>query len=52
MKKILLAFWLKMQSMDFLGCWVASIACIENGRTVCLLDRICTKVTKEVAVWY
>jgi hypothetical protein len=52
MKNILLAFWLRMQRADLLGCWVASIACIGNGRTVCLLSRVCTKVTKEVAVWY
>jgi hypothetical protein len=42
----------RMQSADFLGCLVASIVYIGNGRTVCLLCRICTKVTKEVAVWY
>jgi hypothetical protein len=36
----------------FPGMLVASIACIGNGRTVCLLGRICTNVTKEVAVWY
>jgi hypothetical protein len=52
MKKTLLAFWPRMQSADFLGCLVASIACIGNGRTVCLLGRIYTKVTKEVEVWY
>jgi hypothetical protein len=52
MKKILLAFWPRIQSVDFLGCLVASIVCIGNRRTVRLLGRVCTKVTKEVAVWY
>jgi hypothetical protein len=42
----------RMQRVDFLGCLVASIACIGNGRTVCLFGKVCTKVTKEVAVWY
>jgi hypothetical protein len=52
MKKTLLAFWLRIQNADFLGCWVALIACIRNGRTVCLLGRVCTKVTNEIEVWY
>jgi hypothetical protein len=52
MKKTLLGCWHKMKSEDFLGCSVALIACIENRRTVCLLGRTCTKVTKEVVVWY
>jgi hypothetical protein len=51
MKKTLLVFWPRMQSADFLGCLVASIVCIENGRTVCLLGRVCTRITKEVVVW-
>jgi hypothetical protein len=49
MKKTLLAFWPGMQSANFLGYLVASIACIGNGRTACLLGRVCTK---EVDVWY
>jgi hypothetical protein len=52
MKNTLLAFWPRMQSADFLGCLVESIVYIGNGRTVCLLGRVCTKVTKAVAVWY
>jgi hypothetical protein len=33
----------KMQREDFLGCLVASIACIRLGRIACLLGRGCTK---------
>jgi hypothetical protein len=46
------ARWPRMQSADFLECLVESVACIGNGRTAHLLGRICTKITKEVAVWY
>jgi hypothetical protein len=52
MKKTLLAFWPRMHSADFLGCVVASIACIGNGKTISLLGRVCIKVTKEVAIWH
>jgi hypothetical protein len=41
-----------MKRDDFLGYLVASIACIGNGRTAHLLGRVCTKIMKEVAVWY
>jgi hypothetical protein len=41
-----------MKHVDFLACSVALITCIENGRTVHFLGRVCTKVAKEVAVWY
>jgi hypothetical protein len=51
MKNTLLIFWPKMKRGDFLECLVASIACIENGRTAYLLGSVCTKVPKEVAVW-
>jgi hypothetical protein len=50
MKKTLLGSWLRMKREDFLGCSVALIVCIGNGRTTCLLGRVYTKVTKEVAV--
>jgi hypothetical protein len=52
MKKTLLAFWPRMKHEDFLGCLVALIVCIGNGRTAHLLGRVCTKVIKEAAVWY
>jgi hypothetical protein len=41
-----------MKREDFLGCSVASIACIGNGRNARLLGMVCTKFTKEVVVWY
>jgi hypothetical protein len=49
MKKTLLESQHGMKHEDFLGSLVASITCIGNRRTVCLLGRICIKVTKEVA---
>jgi hypothetical protein len=33
----------KMQREDFLGCLVASIACIGLGRIACFLGKGCTK---------
>jgi hypothetical protein len=36
----------------FPGMLVASIVYIGNGRAIRLLGRVCTKVTKAVAVWY
>jgi hypothetical protein len=52
MNKTLLGSWPRMKLEDFLGFSVASIACIRNGRTARLLGSVCTKVTKEVKVWY
>jgi hypothetical protein len=50
MKKIQLDSWHRMQREDFLGCLVASIACIDHGKIAHLLGRACTKAAMGNAV--
>jgi hypothetical protein len=45
MKKTLPESLNNVQREDFLGCLVASIACIGLGRIACLLGKGCTKAT-------
>jgi hypothetical protein len=40
----------KMILKDFLGCLKASTSCVDHGKTVYLLDKVCTKGIMDIVV--